>query len=255
MDRMNPIGKIHIGTSGWHYAHWRGPFYPPNLPAKKFLEYYAQSFSSVEINNTFYHLPKKETLAAWRDTAPRGFLFAAKASRFITHMKKLKDPEKSLAPFLDVVEALGEKLGPILFQLPPRWKFQPSRLEEFLKTLPSRRRYAFEFRDPGWLNPAAYELLTKWKAAFCIYDFAGRQSPTAITADFIYLRFHGPEGPYQGQYGPQALARWAVQFLDWVKEGKEVFCYFDNDEAGYAVADALRLKEAVQKLSSGPQLD
>ncbi len=253
MDRANPIGKIHIGTSGWHYAHWRGPFYPLILPVKKFLEYYAACFSSVEINNTFYRLPKKEILTVWRDMAPRGFLFAVKANRFITHMKKLKDPEKSLAPFLEGVEVLGEKLGPILFQLPPRWKFQPARLEEFLKALPARRRYAFEFRDPGWLNPAAYELLAKWKAAFCVYDFAGRQSPAVVTADFIYLRFHGPEGPYQGQYDSRTLTNWAAQFLGWAQEGKEVFCYFDNDEAGYAIADALRLKETVQKLSASPR--
>jgi uncharacterized protein YecE (DUF72 family) len=237
--------KIHLGTSGWHYAHWRGPFYPPDLPVKKYLEYYTGFFSSVEINNTFYRLPKKETLANWRVTAPEGFCFAVKASRFITHMKKLKDPAKSLAPFLEGVEILKEKLGPILFQLPPRWKFQPARLEEFLKALPSSHRYAFEFRGPDWLKPAAYELLAGWKAAFCIYDFAGRQTPAVVTADFVYLRFDGPAGPYQGRYGAEALAHWAETILTWAQEGKDVFCYFDNDEAGYAAADALRLQDLV----------
>ena len=245
MDPLETRGKIHIGTSGWYYIHWVGPFYPRGLPSRKFLEYYMASFSTVEINNTFYRLPNKETMANWRDATPKGFLFAVKASRFITHMKKLKDPEKSLAPFLEVVEELGDKMGPILFQLPPRWGFQANRLAEFLKALPSRHRYAFEFRDCGWLNPVAYELLAKWKMAFCIYDFAGQKSPVRVTADFIYLRFHGPDGPYRGQYSSQALARWAETFLSWAREGKDVFCYFDNDEAGYAAADALRLKEMV----------
>jgi uncharacterized protein YecE (DUF72 family) len=239
------INQIHIGTSGWHYAHWRGLFYLRDLPVKKFLEYYTASFSPVEINNTFYHLPKKETMANWRGTAPEGFFFAIKASRFITHMKKLKNPEKSLAPFLEGVEILGEKPGPILLQLPPRWGFQTARLEAFLRALPAHHRFAFEFRDPGWLNPAAYELLARWKTAFCIYDFAGRQSPEVVTADFIYPRFHGPEGAYQGQYSSPALTRWAERVLDWAREGKEIFCYFDNDEAGYAAADALRLKNLV----------
>ncbi len=184
-------------------------------------------------------------MATWRTTTPKEFLFAVKASRFITHMKKLKDPEKSLPPFLERVEGLGEKLGPILFQLPPRWGFQAVRLEEFLNALPSRHRYAFEFRDPGWLNPAVYELLAKWRTSFCIYDFAGRQSPAVVTADFIYLRLHGPEGAYQGQYSLRALECWAETFLTWAREGKDVFCYFDNDEAGFAAADALRLKELV----------
>jgi uncharacterized protein YecE (DUF72 family) len=237
--------RIHIGTSGWHYEHWRGPFYPEDLPKKRFLEYYRQYFRTVEINNSFYRLPRKETLISWRDTAQQGFIFAVKGSRFITHMKKLKDPESSLSRFMEVVGVLGEKMGPILFQLPPRWRFNRERFHAFLEALPQDCRYAFEFRDPSWFVPEAYEELHRQGAAFCIYELAGRHSPREVTADFIYIRLHGPEGAYQGQYDTRVLAGWAGAFSTWTSQGKEVFCYFDNDEAGYAPQDALRLHEMV----------
>lgn len=242
------IGSIHIGTSGWHYMHWKGPFYPEDLSTGQFLEYYTGRFWTVEVNNTFYQLPDEETLVAWRDTVPAGFIFSVKASRYITHMKKLKDPQEPVSNFLDRVDTLGDKLGPILFQLPPHWNFDRERLNSFLAILPAGYRYAFEFRDPSWLNPQAYEALSKYEAAFCIYDFHGRTSPKQVTCDFVYIRLHGPYGPYRGQYSTQALAGWAGAISTWARQGKEIYCYFDNDEAGYAVQDAQRLREMVEGL-------
>jgi uncharacterized protein YecE (DUF72 family) len=239
---MRGEGRIHIGTSGWHYAHWRGPFYPKGMPSEEFLNYYTRHFRTVEINNSFYHLPKIETFEMWRRTVPRSFVFAVKGSRYITHMKKLKDPEASVSTFLERVRMLKEKLGPILFQLPPRWKLNPERLESFLEALPKDFRYAFEFRDPSWFRDETLETLRKHGAAFCIYDLAGFQSPKEVTSDLIYIRLHGPGDKYQGKYPPQTLAGWAGAFAAWAKKRKEIFCYFDNDQAGYAAQDALSLQ-------------
>ncbi len=239
---MRGEGRIHIGTSGWHYAHWRGSFYPQELPPEAFLSYYNRHFHTVEINNSFYQLPKIETFEVWRRAVPQSFIFAVKGSRYITHMKKLKDPGKSVSKFLERVRILKEKLGPILFQLPPRWKRNPERLESFLEALPKEFRYAFEFRDPSWFRDETLEALSRHGAAFCIYDLAGFQSPKAVTADFIYIRLHGPGDKYQGKYSPQALAGWAGALAAWGKRKKEIFCYFDNDQAGYAAQDALSLQ-------------
>jgi uncharacterized protein YecE (DUF72 family) len=237
--------RIHIGTSGWHYQHWSGPFYPKNLRKQDFLKHYACHFHTVEINNSFYQLPTEKTLAAWRDTVLPGFIFTVKASRYITHMKKLKDSEKTLKPLLKRVETLGDKLGPILFQLPPKWRFNPDRLNDFLESLPAGYRYALEFRDPSWEDSRAYDAMQLTGAAFCIYELDGYLSPKEITADFVYVRLHGPNGPYKGQYSTQTLAGWAGAFSAWENQGLEIFCYFDNDEAGYAAQDARRLQDMI----------
>ncbi len=240
--------RIHIGTSGWHYDHWRGTFYPEDHPGKKFLEFYQSHFHTVEINNSFYQLPKEETLKMWRDTVPSGFIFSVKGSRYITHMKKLKDPEKPVSTFLKRMEILGQKLGPILFQLPPRWKFNPDRLKNFLEILPDKFQYAFEFRDTSWFEEETLRILERYKAAFCIYEFAGTLSPRHVTADFVYIRLHGPqEKAYKGQYETRVLSGWAGAFAAWTRENKEIFCYFDNDEAAYAAQDALRLQSMITK--------
>jgi uncharacterized protein YecE (DUF72 family) len=235
--------NIHIGTSGWHYEHWKGVFYPEGVSGDGLLGYYTGKFQTVELNNTFYQLPRETTLMHWRDMAPEGFIFSVKASRYITHMKKLKDPKEPLSNFLKRIEALGDRLGPILFQLPPRWRSNPERLASFLKILPEGFRYAFEFRDPSWFNREVYDMLMEHGAAFCIFDLAGMLSPKEMTAEFVYVRLHGPAGAYQGQYDAAALAGWAGAFSTWSRQGYEIFCYFDNDEAGYAAQDALRLKE------------
>jgi uncharacterized protein YecE (DUF72 family) len=235
--------ETYIGTSGWHYDHWKGPFYPPGLPDKAFLEYYADHFGTAEGNNSFYRLPEKETLVRWRNAVPEGFVFSIKASRYLTHMKKLKDPWEPLERLLDRVSVLEAKLGPILFQLPPRWRSNLQRLEGFLEILPENYRYTFEFRDPSWFDEKTYELLTRHGASLCVYDLDSSTSPKKVTADFTYVRLHGPNGPYRGRYGRQRLAGWAGAFSAWLKEGLAIYCYFDNDEVGYAVQDALRLQQ------------
>ncbi|MBI4774439.1 MAG: DUF72 domain-containing protein [Deltaproteobacteria bacterium] len=178
---MKGSGTIHIGTSGWHYHHWKGPFYPDYLSAEDMLPYYSGRFHTVEINNSFYRLPKKTTLERWKETVPPDFVFSLKASRYITHMKKLKDPSKGVPPLLEAAGVLGEKLGPVLFQLPPRWRMNPERLDPFLQFLSSDFRYAFEFRDPSWFADAVYETLAKHGAAFCIYHMEERLSPKEVT--------------------------------------------------------------------------
>jgi len=239
---------IHIGTSGWYYAHWRGNFYPDEINSSEFLNYYIKKLNTVEINNSFYRLPDKSTLKDWHKKTPDNFIFSAKASRYITHVKKLKDPKKSTKKFFKTVEVLGKKLGPILFQLPPSWRPNPERLDNFLKVLPEKYKYTFEFRNSKWFNKKTYGILKKHKAAFCIYHLAGKLSPKENTADFIYIRLHGPKGAYEGSYKKSDLKKWVKNFLRWNKEGKEIFCYFDNDQAGFAVKNALELKEIIKNL-------
>jgi len=239
------LAEIRIGTSGWHYDHWVGPFYPDGMKADDFLAFYAERFDAAEINNSFYQLPSAETLAHWRDTVPAGFRFSAKASRYITHMKKLKDPEASLARFLERIAVLDPKLGPLLFQLPPNWHANVERLEAFLAALPQDRRCAFEFRDESWWIDEVYDALKRHGAAFCPFELAGQEAPVELTADVLYLRLHGPGDAYQGAYDDARLRAWADRLVAWRREGRDVWCFFDNDEAGYAAANAARLKELV----------
>ncbi len=209
------------------------------------LDFYSHQFDTVELNNSFYKLPTPAAFEEWKRSTPKGFLFAVKASRYITHMKKLKEGEASFERFHERVVELGAKLGPILFQLPPRWGPDPERLDEFLGSLPRRRRYAFELRDPSWFNAETEAVLRRHRAGFCIYDFDRRQSPLTVTADFVYVRLHGPEGRYAGSYSERELERWHREIEGWCRAGLDVYCYFDNDQAGYAARDALRLRERV----------
>lgn len=195
----------------------------------------------MEINNTFYRLPERRTLARWRDSVPRDFLFAVKASRYLTHMKKLTAPAAAVRRFFRRIEVLGGKLGPVLFQLPPRWRCDAPRLGAFLDALPGGLRYAFEFRDRSWLTGAVYDVLARRNAALCIYDLAGFRSPAHITTDFAYVRLHGPGVAYRGCYSPRTLAGWARRFRQWAAAGLAVYCYFDNDEAGFAARNAMQL--------------
>ncbi|HEX2113719.1 MAG TPA: DUF72 domain-containing protein, partial [Alphaproteobacteria bacterium] len=176
-------GPVHIGTSGWHYRHWVGPFYPPGMPASRYLGFYQEHFAAAEINGSFYRMPSNETLAAWRDAVPKDFRFAAKASRFITHAKKLSLPIAQYERFFDGIGTLGPKLGPILLQLPPRWRLNQQRLAAFLDALPKRYRYAFEFREPSWLTQEVYGLLERHRASLCLYHIAGFESPIEVTTD------------------------------------------------------------------------
>lgn len=245
---MGDEGRIHIATSGWHYGHWIGPFYPANIRKNRLFDFYITRFNTVEINNSFYRLPEEKTLAHWREMTPGDFVFALKASRLITHVKRLKDPAQPLQTFMDRASILAHKLGPILFQLPPRWHRNIERLETFLKALPAGHRFAFEFRDPDWFHEDVYALLREYKAALCIYDFDFLLSPREVTSDFIYIRLHGPAGKYRGRYSEEALRDWALFIRSWRKKVKALYCYFDNDEAGYAPLDALRLGEMVESI-------
>jgi uncharacterized protein YecE (DUF72 family) len=239
------LGDIHIGTSGWHYGHWRGPFYPADLKADKMLRWYIQHFDTVEINNSFYRLPTSAAIEGWCRETPPGFCFAVKASRYITHNRKLKDPAETIKRFMLQITELGERLGPILFQLPPAWQVNIERLEEFLQALPPGRRYVFEFRNPTWNVRPVYDALRKHNAAYCVYELAGFHSPVHVTADFAYVRLHGPEHAYQGDYSRTELEEWARRIDRWRRELKHIFVYFDNDQAGYAAKNAIELKRIV----------
>lgn len=247
----NPVNRIHIGTSGWMYDHWRGPFYPDNLDKQDWIRYYGARFKTVEINNTFYQLPSCDTLTRWRDCVAEDFLFTVKASRYITHMKKLKDPGKIVPHFVERIRVLGGRLGPVLFQLPPAWRVNTNRLDAFLDALEPGLRYAFEFRDPSWYTDAIHEVLARHGAAFCIYELAGHQSPEVVTTDFVYIRLHGPGEAYQGCYDRRTLVAWKNKILGWAADGSRVYCYFDNDAHGYAARNATELQALVSGAEAG----
>jgi len=271
------LKKAYIGTSGYNYWHWwDGVFYPADLPQSKWLEYYAKYFDTVELNVTFYRLPQKKTFENWYKRTAKNFLFVAKGSRFITHIKKLKDCGEPLKIFFTNVSALKEKLGPILWQLPPGLKANKEKLNDFcqlLKKIMPKIVQAFEFRNETWFNEEIYEILRKYNFTLCIahsprpsYEcFAihdekevgqtreGRGSPywpcvEEITADSIYLRFHGGESLYGSNYSDEELKSWARKAKRWLKEDKTVYAYFNNDAYGYAVKNALRLKEMISAM-------
>ena len=207
--------EIRIGTSGWHYKHWVGRVYPERWPASKMLAWYQEHFDTVEVNNSFYRLPSEAAFEQWRSTTPANFRFSVKGSRFLTHMKKLNDPGPGVEKFFTRVDLLKEKLGPVLFQLPPNFEVNLQRLEGFLDALPHGNRYAFEFRNQSWNHPEVLRLLRGRNAAWCLFHLAGYQSPMEITADFIYVRLHGPGGRYQGSYDDEALGNWARNIHQW----------------------------------------
>ena len=243
---MTRSGAIHIGTSGWHYKHWIGPFYPEKLPASKMLDFYARQFDTVELNNTFYRLPPETGVASWRESTPPGFCFAAKGSRYLTHMKKLKDPEAGVAKFFERIDALGKKLGPVVFQLPPWFEVNSERLEAFLEALPPRRKYAFELRHASWHTREVYRILKRHNVAFCIFEIAGFHSGFDITANFAYVRLHGPGGAYQGSYPDDTMRAWADRVRAWQRDLRAVYIYFDNDQAAFAVQNALTLRRMLE---------
>ncbi len=239
---MTEPGAVRIGTSGWSYKHWRGDFYPASLPQKEWFHYYASQFDTAEINASFYRLPTQATTAAWREAAPLGFVFAWKASQYITHSKKLKDSEQALERVYAPMTAMGAALGPALFQLPPQLKVNLERLETFLDRLPNGRRHTVEFRDSGWYIDPVFEALERRGVALCVSDHHHAPAPWLATADFVYVRGHGPGGFYSGAYSDQTLDDWSRRFAHWRREGRDVYAYFDNDIGCAAPYDALRLK-------------
>ncbi len=235
---------VRIGTSGWVYAHWRGVFYPQDLREAKWFEWYAQRFDTVEINNSFYRLPSAATFRRWAAQAPGNFRYAVKASRFLTHMKKLKDPEQPLASFFERAERLGARLGPVLYQLPPRWALNLDRFETFLRALPRRHMHVVEFRDASWLVGEVYALLERYAVGHCIHDMGHLDVPRRVTASVAYVRFHG-DARHGGSYSHAALSGWARRIEGWEREELDVYVYFNNDLGGHAVRNATSLKALV----------
>lgn len=240
-------GTIRIGTSGWHYKHWKNTFYPADIQQKNQLEFYTKHFKTVEINNSFYKLPTRKAFTDWRNETPADFIFSVKVNRYLTHMKKLILDEDAVHQFLEHALELQNKLGPILFQLPPGWKINLPRLESFLSFLPPDHRYVFEFRNKTWYQPDVYQILEKYNCAFCIYDLGHQLSPLKVTADFVYIRLHGPGDNYQGSYSAEMLQHWKERCIEWQHTGADVYLYFDNDEKGYAAMNAMKLQELLNE--------
>jgi len=247
---------VFIGTSGYNYPHWwNNVFYPSDLPQKKWLEFYAQSFNTVELNVSFYRLPTKEVFQSWYKRTPKKFSFSVKGSRFITHIKRLKDCREPLSLFLDHASPLKEKLGSMLWQLPPRFRFQKERLEQFcvlLSTLPRAKlfRHAFEFRDESWFCQEAFRMLEEFNFALCMAHGSGLPLIETATSDFVYLRLHGGEVLYGSNYSDKELKQWAEKVRNWRRKRKIIFVYFNNDAYGFAIKNALLLKKMISDESA-----
>ncbi len=237
-------GRVHIGTSGWVYPHWRDVFYPRGLPQSRWFRHYAEHFDTVEINNTFYRLPAETVFDRWREESSPGFQFAVKASRYVTHLKRLAHAADSTALILDRSRRLGDRLGPILYQLPPRWPADPARLEEFAGLLPADLDHVFEFRDASWFRDEIRAILEAHHLSFCLFDRGGLATPLWTSGRVAYVRFHGSSAP-QGGYTPDELRAWADRVLDIVSSGLPVYAYFNNDAFGHAVHNALELRDLV----------
>jgi len=235
------IQGIYIGTSGWNYEHWKEIFYPPDCPKSKWLEFYAQHYGTVELNASFYRLPKPQTFENWRTKTPDNFLWAVKANKYITHIKKIQDVEEPLERFFGSVELLKEKLGPILFQLPPSLSFDEAILSRFCDQLKGNHLYALEVRHSSWTKRRVIDILRDYNIALCISDTAGRYPYIEEnTASFSYIRLHGSKKLYASEYTEEELHVFAKKIRDW---SRETYLYFDNDYGGYAIKNAKRLKE------------
>ena len=239
------MARYYVGTSGWVYKHWRDVFYPAKLPQSKWLEFYTRHFSTVELNNSFYRLPTENAFSKWRETSPAGFVYAVKVSRFITHIKRLKEVDEPIDTFLSRAQLLEDKLGPLLYQLPPNMHRNDERLDAFLSLLPCGLRHVVEFRHGSWLNEAVFGILRKHNVGLCVFDMPDLSCPLLATADFAYVRFHGATGLYYSRYSDDELADWARRISDLAGDLDAVYIYFNNDAAGYAIENAGAL---VQKL-------
>jgi uncharacterized protein YecE (DUF72 family) len=240
------VASIRVGCSGWVYRHWRGLFYPAELPQTRWFEHYSDHFNTVEINNSFYRLPAASTFDRWREQAPDTFCYAVKANRFITQAKKLKDCEEPVERFLTPTRHLGGHLGPILFQLPPRFRLNLERLEQFLQLLPTDLTHVFEFRDKSWLVEETLALLERFGAGFVAHDLPGFETPDWACGKAAYVRFHGTDGKYRGRYSARQIAKWSQWLQDQRRSGRSCWAYFNNDIGGDAIQDALALKQALE---------
>ena len=250
---MRARGIVRIGCSGWQYRHWRGPFYPAELPQGRWFAHYALHFDTVEINNSFYRLPDAGTFARWGDQAPRRFIYAVKASRFLTHMKKLKEPTDPLARFFANATHLGPHLGPVLYQLPPRWPVNVDRFETFLQALRQMNttvaglRHVVEFREPSWYDERVYALMREHQVALCLHDMEGSASGRRVVGPFVYVRFHVGDRRYGGAYDDRRLDEWGAWLSERAADGLDVYAYFNNDSGGHAPRDATRLRQRIQQ--------
>jgi uncharacterized protein YecE (DUF72 family) len=234
---------FYIGTSGWHYDHWRGIFYPDKLQKTYWLDFYSRHFNTVEINASFYRLPSENTFTTWHNTVFPEFCFALKASRFITHIKKLKDIREPLLTFTQRALNLKNNLGPVLYQLPPGLHRDNGLLESFIALLDPNLRHVIEFRHQSWIDQSVFDLLRRYNIGFCIFDMPGFSSPVLSTAGFAYFRFHGKGELYSGSYPDDELHNWAEKILEMASVVQSVYAYFNNDYEGFAVKNALTLKD------------
>lgn len=243
--------RLHVGTSGWVYAEWAGRFYPEDLPERRWLEHYQRCLRTVELNVTFYRLPRESVFAGWAERAPAGFRFAVKAPRLVTHYRRLREVAGVVSTFLARARLLGDHLGPILWQLPASLGRDDDLLDGFVGSLPRDLVHAFEFRDLAWFAEPVYEVLRRHGAALVLWHMVDRASPVVDTGRHVYLRFHGTAGPYRGRYPKPQLARWASRVRGWLDEGREVWAYFNNDVDAQAPEDARRLTELVASERTG----
>ncbi len=241
------MSNAYVGTSGFSYKHWRGSFYPEDLAQSKWFRYYCDNFSTVELNVTFYRLPKKETFMKWHSETPEDFKFSLKGSRFITHIKRLKDPVDPLKTFMGAIRPLGPKIGVVLWQLPPNFKKDTDRLKDFLKALRRyRRRAVLEFRHETWIDEKVFGLLKDEGIGLCMADWPPYVNNLPITSDYVYIRRHGKGGNYDTLYTRSELNNDAKRIRYHLKRKKDVFIYFNNDAFGYAAQNALELKEILK---------
>ncbi len=239
------MSKVLIGTSGYVYSHWEGIFYPDTLPKSKKLEYYCSHFRTVELNNTFYRLPSEKVFESWYKRSPKNFIFAVKVSRFITHIKNLKNCKRPWKIFLERYLILRERLGPFLFQLPPFLKKDSKKLKNFVEMLhknsPKNLKFAFEFRDESWCNEEIYQILKEKNIAWVIADSPHWPKRYEITANFVYVRMHGSKALFSSDYTKKELEELANQIKKWKKKKLDIFVYFNNDVQGFAVKNAKEL--------------
>lgn len=251
------MSRLLLGTSGWTYASWKGPFYPKDLPSRSFLKFYAAEFPTTEVNYSFYHLPKPSTYERWRTLVPDHFVFAVKASRFITHIKRLHDATEAWQTFVQNASVLGPHLGPILFQFPPSFRVDQDRLHRFLEmveaTEPQSRplRLVCEFRHDSWFTDEIYRLLHRHGVALCIADGPKHARRDVLTADFAYIRYHGRNKMFASDYRDKELAEEADQIRRYRREGLDLFVYFNNDALGYAIKNARSLRALIDKPALG----
>jgi uncharacterized protein YecE (DUF72 family) len=241
------MARLYIGCSGFSYDHWRGRFYPEDIPKTKWLQQYSNAFSTVELNVTFYGLPTEKTFLMWHEKSPDNFIFSLKGSRFITHVKRLKDADAPIQSFFEKALLLREKLGAVLWQLPPGMKADTGRLGEFSGALKKYgARNAFEFRDESWINDKVISLFKNENLSLCMADWPPFLDDLPVTADFVYIRRHGAEGGYATSYSEAELKRDARRIEKYLGQGKDVYIYFNNDYMAYAPKNALRLREMLK---------